>query len=40
MIAIHLSKQQALVSNTKSIQQITFTQNLDENENRTIFYIN
>ena len=39
MIAIDLSKQQALHANPKAIQQIIFTGNLDGNNNRLIFFI-
>ena len=40
MIAIYLSKQQALDADPKSIQQINFTGNLDSAGNTTIFLIN
>ena len=41
MIAIDLSKQQALDVDPKAIQQINFTGNLprDENEDTTIFFL-
>ena len=41
MIAIDLSKQQALDPDPKSIQQINFTRNLalQGNTNKTIFFI-
>ena len=41
MIAIYLSKQQALDAGPKAIQQINFTGNLarDLNANTTIFFI-
>ena len=39
MIAIYLSKQQALDADPKSIQQINFTGNLDPAGNTTIFLI-
>ena len=39
MIAIDLSKQQALDADPKTIQQINFTANLDRNENITMFFI-
>ena len=39
MIAIDLSKQQALDSDPKAIQQINFTGNLDREESATIFFI-
>ena len=39
MIAIDLSKQQALDVNPKAIQQINFTANLDGNNNRLLFFI-
>ena len=37
MIAINLSKQQALDANSRPMQQINFTANLDGAGNRTIF---
>ena len=37
MIAINLSKQQALDADSKPMQQINFTANLDRAGNRTIF---
>ena len=40
MIAIDLSKQQALDANPRAIQQINFTANLDRVENTTMFFIN
>ena len=39
MIAIDLSKQQALDADPRSVQQINFTANLDREENTTIFFI-
>ena len=39
MIAIDLSKQQALDADRRAIQQINFTANLDRNGNTTIFFI-
>ena len=39
MIAINLSKQQALDSDPKAIQQINFTANLDRVENTRIYFI-
>ena len=39
MIAIDLSKQQALDVDPKAIQQIKFTRNLSSNTNRLIFFI-
>ena len=39
MIAIDLSKQQALDANPRAIQQINFTANLDRNGNTTMFFI-
>ena len=39
MIAIDLSKQQALVADPKAIQQINFTGNLSGNNNRLVFFI-
>ena len=39
MIAIDLSKQQALDANPRAVQQINFTANLDRAENTTIFFI-
>ena len=39
MIAINLSKQQALDADPKAIKQINFTGNLDGNNNRLIFFI-
>ena len=39
MIAIDLSKQQALDSDRKAIQQINFTTNLDRVGNTRIFFI-
>ena len=38
MIAIDLSKQQALDADPKAIQQINFTGNLSGNNNRLIFF--
>ena len=39
MIAIDLSKQQALDADPRAIQQINFTVNLDRNEGVTMFFI-
>ena len=39
MIAIDLSKQQALDADLRAIQQINFTANLDREENTTIFLL-
>ena len=39
MIAIDLSKQQALDADLKAIQQINFTGNLAQDGNTTIFFI-
>ena len=39
MIAIDISKQQALDADPKSIQQINFTANLDRAGNKTMFFI-
>ena len=39
MIAIDLSKQQALDADLKAIQQINFTANLDQEGNTTMFFI-
>ena len=39
MIAIDLSKQQALDADPRAIQQINFTANLDRDENTRIFFI-
>ena len=39
MIAIDLSKQQALDADPRAIQQINFTANLDRDENTTMFFI-
>ena len=39
MIAIDLSKQQALDDDPRAIQQINFTVNLDRAENTTMFFI-
>ena len=39
MIAIDLSKQQALDTDPKAIQQINFTANLDQAGNTTMFFI-
>ena len=39
MIAIDLSKQQALDADPKAIQQINFTGNLSGNNNRLVFFI-
>ena len=40
MIAIDLSKQQALDADPRAIQQINFTANLDRVENTTMIFIN
>ena len=39
MIATDLSKQQALDADPKVIQHISFTANLDQDENTTMFFI-
>ena len=39
MIAIALSKQQALAADPKAIQQINLTANLDQDGNKTMFFI-
>ena len=39
MIAVDLSKQQALDANPRAIQQINFTANLDRAGNTTMFFI-
>ena len=39
MIAIDLSKQQALDADPRAIQQISFTANLDRDENITMFFL-
>ena len=39
MIAIDLSKQQALDADPRAIQQINFTANLDRAVNTTMFFI-
>ena len=39
LIAIHLSKQQALDANPKAIKQINNTGNLDQDGNTTIFFL-
>ena len=39
MIAIHLSRQNALDADPRAIQQINFTANVDRAENTTIFFI-
>ena len=39
MIAIDLSKQQALDADTRAIQQINFTANLDRDENTRFYFI-
>ena len=39
MIAIDLSKQQALDADPKPIQEINFTANLDRDGNTTMFFI-
>ena len=38
MIAIDLSKQQALDADLKAVQQINFTENLSGNNNRLIIF--
>ena len=39
MIAIDLSKQQALDADPRAVQQINFTANIDRAENTTMFFI-
>ena len=39
MIAVDLSKQQALAADPKAIQQINFTANLDRASNTRIYFI-
>ena len=39
MIAIDLSKQQALDADPRAIQQISFTANVDRTGNKTMFFI-
>ena len=39
MIAINLSKQQALDTHRKAMQQINFTKNLERDEGETMFFI-
>ena len=39
MIAVDLSKQQALDADPKAIQQINFTANLDRAENKIVYFI-
>ena len=39
MIAVDLSKQQALDADPRAIQQINFTANLDRDGNTTMFFI-
>ena len=39
MIAVDLSKQQALDANPKAIQQINFTTNLDRADNTRFYFI-
>ena len=39
MIAINLSKQQALYADPKAIQQINLTGNIDPEKDTTIFFI-
>ena len=39
VIAIDLSKQQALETDPRAIQQINFTANLDRTENTRIYFI-
>ena len=38
MIAVHLSKQQALDADPRAIQQINFRANLDRTGNTTVFF--
>ena len=39
MIAIDLSKQQALDADPRAIQQINFTANVDRDGNKTVFFV-
>ena len=39
MIAIHLSEKEALNTDTKAMQQIYFTRNLERGGNTTMFFI-
>ena len=39
MIAIYLSKQQALDADPRAIQQINFMANLDREQNTTMFFV-
>ena len=39
MIAIDLTKEEILDTNPKAIQQINFTGNLSDNNNRLIFFV-
>ena len=39
MIAVDLSKQQALDADSRAIQQINFTANLDRPENKRVYFI-
>ena len=39
MIAIDLSKQEALDADAKAIQQTNFTRNLDQSGNTAVFFI-
>ena len=39
MIAVDLSKQQALDADPRAIQQINFTANLDRSGNTTVYFI-
>ena len=39
MIAVDLSKQQALDADPRAIQQINFTANLDRARNATVYFI-
>ena len=39
IIALDLSKQQALDADSRAIQQINFTANLDKDEGATMFFI-
>ena len=38
MIAIDLSKQRALDTDQKAVQEINFTENLDQDENTKMFF--
>ena len=39
MIAVNLSKQQALDADPRAMQQINFTENLDRTGNKRIYFI-